>query len=190
MSNTIVLAEGINDIEKLRKIASNNVRVFSYDFNVHNLLTKEKIDHFFAEDYISYDDKLMIFDTASSLHEWYENKEFLRDLYFDNVNILGILDTAELHMLLIHHLRNFLISKRIIEKEKPDKIIATKTLHEVLKIILQQHQIELEVLPDNIEYSLEWDQIELKFNMGNKPLTFKISRHTYNKIKSIFENIA
>ena len=56
MSNTIVLAEGINDIEKLRKIASNNVRVFSYDFNVHNLLTKEKIDHFFAEDYISSDE--------------------------------------------------------------------------------------------------------------------------------------
>jgi len=188
LSDTIVLVESIVDVEKIKKIISKDVRILSFNFHTHIALTKENIQHNFAEDYLTSTDKLMIFDKTASFHNWYKDKEFVRELDLNGINILGILDTAEFHMLLIHHIRNFLILKRIIEKEKPKKIIHTQNLHDALVMISEKYEINLETLTDDAEYHLEWDRIELKFNIGNKPISFKISRSTYNKIKSVFEN--
>lgn len=190
MSDIIALIENLNDTVKFKQKISKDTKIFSFNFNVHKLLQYEKIHHYLAEDYMTSDERLMVFDLAISYHNWFEDKEFLNSLNFEGHNLLGILDTAELHMLLIHHLRNFLMIKRIIEKENPRKIIVTKSLHDILIPISQKYHIkEVVLLSDDTEYHLEWDRIEIKFKLGNKPVSFRISRSTYNKIKSMFENV-
>jgi len=130
----------------------------------------------------------MIFDLTVSYYDWYD-KEFLEQFNFNNINLLGILDTAELHMLLIHQLKNFLIIKRIIEKENPQKIIISKNLHDTVFPLIEKRNIKLEMFDGDQKYHLEWDRIELKFNLYKKPITIQISRSTFNKIKTIFENV-
>lgn len=189
LSDTIIFIEDGDNFDKFKNKISSSSLVFSLDYRTHNLLAKLKIQHELAEKYLSTEDKYLIFDFASSHHTWYENKEFLHELNFDNINLLGILDTAELHMLLIYHLQRFLILKRIIEQEKPLRLILSKNMHNSLIPLLQMYKIELDVINTDSEYSLEWDQIEFKFRIFNKAISLKISRTTYKKIKTTFENV-
>ncbi len=186
MFDTVILIAGADSLTKLNP--SSNSAIFSLDYITHNFLDKKKIHHKFAEDYLDQNDRTMIFDLTSSYHNWYK-KKFLEQFNLDNVNLLGILDTAELHMLFIHQLKNFLIIKRIIEKEKPKKIIISKNLHDTIIPLVEKYKIQFEILEGDSKYYLEWDKIELKFNIYNKPVSIRISRSLFNKIKSVIENI-
>jgi len=189
MSDTIILIEDGDNLDKFKSKILPSTLVFSLDYRTHRLLTKLKIQHELAEKYLSADDKYLIFDFASSHHNWYVNKEFLRGFNFDNINLLGILDTAEFHMLLIYQLQRFLILKRIIEQEKPLQLVLSKNLCNSLTPLLSAYKVDLDVIDTDSEYHLEWDQIEFKFRVFNKAISLKISRKTYKKIKTTFENI-
>jgi len=85
---------------------SANSKIFSFNSDTHKILEKEKISHEIAENYIDKDDKLQIFDSTVSNYNWYEHISS-KNLEFNGVNLLGMLDTAELHQLFIKKLTSF-----------------------------------------------------------------------------------
>jgi len=184
--DTLIFIENPTDVVKINKneLMSANSKIFSFNSDTHKILEKEKISHEIAENYIDKDDKLQIFDSTVSNYNWYEHISS-KNLEFNGVNLLGMLDTAELHQLFIKKLTLFLIIKHIIEKEKPKKIITSINYS---KIITSVNKIKIQIYENKIIDSLAWDNIEIKFNIGKLPISFHLSRTFYAKIKQIFES--
>ena len=140
-----------------------------------------------AENYLNLDDRRKIFDLTVSLYHWYDNPNIPK-IEFEGINLLSLLDTAELHQLLISQLLNFLIIKRLIENFKPNKIIATNDLSKLTGSLINQ-KIKLETLTGKNINELPWDKIHMKFNLFKIPISINISRKKYQKIKLIFESL-
>lgn len=155
----------------------------------HKILEKEGILHEIAENYLSKDDREKLFDTTVGYYEWYKNKPILKDLEMESVNLLSILDTGELHNYLIKVLKDFLIIKRIIEKEKPKKIIVTTNFSIIVKSILNENSIDLKVYDNSLPNYFEYDRLQIGFNIGQIPLSIRLSRTMYAIIKSSLESI-
>ena len=186
MVDTLIFIENSTDIVKINKneLTSINSKIFSFDIDVHKILEKEKIPHEIAENYLDKYGKLKIFDSTVSNYNWYERIPS-QNLKFNGINLLGMLDTAELHQLFIKKLTSFLIIKHIIEKEKPKKIITSINFS---KIITSINKIKIEIYENKLINSLAWDNIEIKFNIGKLPISFQLSRTFYAKLKQIFES--
>jgi len=188
--DTLIFVNSADDLKVLRNTKqSSNLKVFSFNIHAHKLLESEKIPHEIAENYLSHNDRLQIFDTTVSLYDWYKQKPITNEVRIEDINIFGILDTAELHLFLIKTLYNFLTIKRIIEKEAPEKILANTGLSKLVEPLISDKNISLETHTENSDHRLAWDTIEIKFNLGRTPISFHISRSTYNKIKDFLESI-
>lgn len=186
--STLILVNTIDNFEHLKnKLVSANGKVFSFNIFSHKKLEEKKIDHEIAENYLNLDDRNKIFDLTISLYNWYKNSNVPK-IEFEGIDLLELLDTAELHQVLISNLLNFLIIKRLIEKLKPNKIILTNDLSKIIQPLVDE-KIVLDVLDGNDTNSLPWDRIQLKFNIFHLPISFYISRKKYQKIKSILESL-
>ena len=75
---------------------------------VHKMLEEIGVKHEIAENYLSSDERLKLFDLVSSYRDWYKNKPILNDLEFEGVNLLGLLDTHEFQSYVLPELLNFL----------------------------------------------------------------------------------
>lgn len=189
MVNTLIFLETPTDVSNVDKkqLLSSESKVFSFNVYGHKILEKEKISHVIAEEYLDQEDKLKIFDSTVSHYAWYKKFNDDKNLECCGVNLLEILDTAEFHQLLISGLSNFLIIKRIIEKEKPERIIASTYHSQIIKSINSKIKVDV-YNKKSIDY-LAWDRIEIKFNIGNLPVSFHLSRNKYAKLKEVFETI-
>jgi hypothetical protein len=190
--NTVILLDSEIDVRIFNNRKSKIVqpKIFSYSIHSYKILEKEKLQYEIAENYLTYDDQLKLFDLTLKLADrWYDDIPFSKELEFENVNLLGIVDTGELLNYFVRTLKNFLITKRIIEKENPQKIIVPITLLTTVKSLIKK-DIELEILNNNVSKThLYWDKIEIKFNIGRFPISFHLSRSAYNKMKKIFESV-
>ena len=123
MINEILLIGDISDFEVIpnKIIEDTNIKKFSFDFNVHNLLKNKKIEHEIAENLLSEDDRSKIFNQMLEFRRWH-TKETLNNLEFENVNLLKLFDTHEFSSYLMPILINFVLIKKIIDEEKPKKL--------------------------------------------------------------------
>ena len=102
---------------------------------------------------------------------------------------MGILDSGEFHNLIIQEIFVTLAIKRIIDIEKPSKILASKHFTEMINE-QQKKNINIQIIPNSEhEFTVSWDKILLRFNIGKIPITIPISRKAYVKIKSVGESI-
>lgn len=184
---TLFFLENPTDLNKINANLLSSAQIFSFNIYGHKILEKKKIIHKIAEDYLDENDKTTIFDTAISHYDWYNNSQITTTLESDGINLLELLDTAELHQLLVYGLTNFLIIKRIIEKDKPEKIIASKYHSEIIKSI--STTIDVVQYDTKLTNPLAWNTIQIKFNIGRSPISLNLSRNRYLKLKEIFENI-
>ena len=183
---TLFFLENPTDLNEIDVNLLSSAQIFSFNIYGHKILEKKKIIHKIAEDYLNENDKTIIFDTAVSHYDWYKKSQITTTLEFEGVNLLELLDTAELHQLLVYGINNFLIIKRIIEKDKPEKIIASKYHSEIIKSI--SNTIDVVQYDTKLTNPLAWNTIQIKFNIGRLPISFNLSRNRYLKLKEIFEN--
>ena len=145
LDKTLVFIDNTNELDKLSKnlINSPEAKIFSFNITVHKFLEDKKIEHEIAESYLSKEDHFKIFDTAVSFWEWHKSKSIEQEFQYENVNILGLLNTAEFHHFLIGELYNFFIIKRVIEKEKPDKIFANNQFKNIISELTNKNHISI-----------------------------------------------
>ena len=164
--------------------------VFSFNVHTHKQLEEKGIEHEIAEDYLSLEDHHKVFDKTVSYWNWYEKNEIFKKLEFENTNLLSVFDTSELHQVIIHELYVFLAMKRIIEKHEPQKIITSSHFGKMLKSLIMNTDIKIEImLESNHEFLIPWNQFLIKFNLGKLPISLKISRKSYDKIRNFLESL-
>jgi len=186
MSNTFLFVTDFHDIASIDKNELKKSKVFSFNIESHKYLKKKKIDHKIAENYLSENERIKIFDHIVNLHNWYEKRKELKEFEFEGTNLLGLLDTVEFHTYLMNETINFFTIKKIIETEKPDSIIAPTNFSEILKPLIK-NDVKLKFYSNPNNKKLQWDEITIKQNIGKLPISFNISRKTYSKIKTIWE---
>ena len=164
--------------------------VFSFNVHTHKLLEEKGIQHEIGETYLSEEDHYKVFDKTVSYWEWFNHNPAFQELELENVNLLSVLDTAELHQVIIRELYIFLTMKRIIEKTKPEKIITSDHFSSVLKPLVAKNNIKIETqLRSNHEFLVPWNQFLMRFNIGKIPISISISRVTYDKIRNFLESV-
>ena len=183
------MIENISDFDVIPKniIENKNIKKFSFNLDIHEFLKSKKIEHEMADDILDENERLQIFDKMIEFREWH-SKIKSDDYEIEGINLLKMLDSQEFGSFLIPKLINLITIKRIIENEKPKKIIATTSLSEMIKVIIKNYDIELEFFKNEPKELMFWDIITIKFNIGKIPIKFNISRNTYLKIKTYFEN--
>ena len=186
----IVLIDSILDFNIIPQelIQNKNAKIFSFTLEVHKRLESDTIIHQIADDLLTQEEQLQLFDKGVEFLSWYSHIS-LDDLKFEGVNLLKIFDTHEFNSYLRPILVKFLTIKRIVEKEKPTKIICTSSLSDIVQSIINKNNIETEFFHNNNEQKLFWDRITIKYNLGPIPISFNLSKNNYLKIKKFVESI-
>lgn len=165
-------------------------KIYSFNIISHNFLKEKKISHSIAESYLSNEDHKKIFLKTTELWNWYENLPMDNNTFLDELNILGLLDTMELHQFLIDQVFYFLNINRILEKDKPEKIICSKHFSEIIKLLDIDNQIRIEIINENEQdFYFAWDEIKIPLKFGKKIFSIGISKKTYNFLKESLDKI-
>jgi hypothetical protein len=187
----IILLYDISDLKIISKdfLKSKDVKIFSFNLDIHSKLESLNINHEIADDFLSLDERLKIFDQMIEFRLWH-SKVSNDDCNLEGVNLLKIFDSNEFQSYVMPNLINFVIIKKIIKKEKPVKIIATNQLSKIIKSIISDSEIETEFFGNKLESNLLWNKITFKYNIGRFPLTFSFSRKNFLIMKRIWERVS
>lgn len=190
MTNTLILLKGTIDINKIKSITStSDTIIYSLDYETHKFLIKNSVEHKTTDKILTQRDLDEIFDKVVSLYDWYEKTPNSSELYLEDVNILSLLDTAELHIFLANFLYDFFIVKKLIQQNNPKKIIGNSYFMKLVQPLIRNSDVLLEEFDSTLPDSMVWDSIEIKLNIGKIPISFLLSRKNYEKLKNTFERL-
>ena len=192
MTKTFVFIDDTSEFYKLSKnlINSSEAKIFSFNITVHKFLEDKKIEQEIAESYLSKEDHFKIFDTTVSLWEWHKSESIDKEFQYEGINILGLLETGEFHHFLVREIYKFFVIKRIVEKEKPDKIFANNQFKNIISELTNNNHTSINQI-DTKKYNflIYWDKISYEFHLGKIPIGIQLSRKNYQRIKNFFESI-
>ena len=188
----IIFVEDNFDIEKinLNQIDLEQSKIFTLNFNAHIILKEKNIQHDIAESYISKNDRVKIFDASVKFRDWHKQHPNLNRLLFKGINIIEVFDLNELQQLFLERLFKLLIIKRILEKYKPEKILASESLKHIIESVSFVSKSIIEIFPKSTENSSYFDNYQVDYKIGSLPISFQIKRTRLTKIKKWYEKIA
>ena len=166
MVESLILIDDLTNLDSIKKIIPNfkNEKLISFNYNIHNYLEKEKIPHKNSDEYLTKNERIKLYDTAISLHNWYNQNSILQELKFEEINLLSLIDTGEFNQFILQKLIEFLTLIRIIQKENPKKIILPTSFLNPINSIINKKNVELIEFKTNTSNVFYWDKINLKFN--------------------------
>lgn len=190
MVNKIILIDDISDLAAIphELLKNNDVKIFSFNLEVHNELESRKIIHETADDILTQDQRFQIFDKMIEFNTWYSMLPS-NDYEFDGVNLLKIFDSHEFSSYLMTNLLKIITLKKIIFNEKPTVIIATTLLSKIVESVVEQNSVETRFFQNNMQKKLLWDTITFKYNLGHIPISFSLSRKRYLHLKNLIEKL-
>ena len=188
MTSVILLIKDVFEFNVIpdKILNDKNIKKFTFDFNVHEILKNKKIEHEIADNLLTEEDRLKIFNQMLEFRKWYSTVTS-KDLEFENVNILKLFDTHEFSSYLMPNLINFILIKKIIEKEKPEKIISTSIFKKFINLFSKNSPIQTEYFINKLDQKLLWDKITIKYDVGKFSISFNLSKKLYLKFKKIVE---
>ena len=188
MTSKIILIGDISDLDVIPQniIDDKNIKKFSFDLDIHEILKIKNIEHEIGDNLLNQKERLELFNQMLKFRTWY-SKVTSKDLEFEGVNLLKLFDTHEFTSYLMPILVNFILIKKIIENEKPQKIFVTSLFQKLIQPHIQNKNIELEIFKNKTEKKLIWDKITIKYNISKISISLNISKHLYLKLKRITE---
>ena len=188
MEEIITFIDSVEEFDSFNTEKNISAKIFSFNIFTHKFLEEKKIEHHIGENYLEKNDQEKIFDHAISLWNWYDDDILKKEFEFENINLLSVADTSEFHQIIIREIFNFFVIKRILEKEKPKKIILSTYFANIVKQI--DNTISLEIIGEQEhDFHIQWEKMLIRFNILNYPISIPIPRKRYNQIKKIFEFI-
>lgn len=185
----IVLLKGKIDTNSLNDKSHINAKIYALDNVAHTSLEQNSVQHEIADENLTDEDLNAIFDKVVSLYNWYDAIPNRAEFEIDGVNCFGILDTQEFQSFFTSFLYDFLIIKKIIEKDLPKKIITNQSLKKIISLFSDRHDFDYEIIESDQVESMVYESIEIKSNFGKIPVSFSLSRNNYLKLKKLFEKI-
>ena len=189
LTQKILFLENVQDFEIFNNNSfdTDNIDVFSFNIEIHNLCESKKINHKIAEDFLDKDDHDKIYKYVTSFYNWHEHDSIPKDLEFEGINLLSLFDTAELHHLLIREIYLFITLKRLLENFSNVEILANSHLLKIIKCF--SDNTKSIVIGDSKHiFSVPFQQYSFSFSFLGINIPIKLSRNSYRKIKNFVES--
>ena len=167
-------------------LETSNVEIFSFDYESHKNLEKLDIKHSIAEEFLDDNERFELFDKVKEFRDWYDNPS-LPKFELQGVNIFSLLDGMEFHELLMQKLIVFFTIKKILNKNNPTSIVCPHEMTMMIKLLSSKNQVQIESNSGNEKKELFWDSINVKRNIAGRPISIKISRTKYKKLKNLLD---
>ncbi len=187
--NEIILVEGDIDFSIINKnLFKNDSLVVSFDFDSHKSLNKNNIKHKIVEEYFAKEDITEIDNFSLRLGtSWYKDQRIKGYLEQDEIN-LGSLLELEMPSYFFKILKRIIGIKKIVEKEKPKKIISY-SLKKYVNEFCKKYKIENISFEKTKQTGLFFDEISIPLNLGFIIKNIKISRKNYFRLKKAVDEI-
>ena len=180
----ILVTKSIKDHSTIKE--NSNTKIFSCDYTSHKKLQELGIAHSMAENILGYDQRIEIFNMAKKFQNWHQD-DSLKEFNLNGVNLLGLLDGIELHLLIIEKLINFFMIKKILEDEEPKSVECSNKIKDIILLIKKNNSIKIIINSKERNEDLLWDSINIKQNFMGIPISIKISRAKFHKLKNILD---
>jgi len=180
----ILVTKSIKDHSTIKE--NSNTKIFSCDYTSHKKLQELGIAHSMAENILGYDQRIEIFNMAKKFQNWHQD-DSLKQFNLNGVNLLGLLDGIELHLLIIEKLINFFMIKKILEDEEPKSVECSNKIKDIILLIKKNNSIKIIINSKERNEDLLWDSINIKQNFMGIPISIKISRVKFHKLKNILD---
>ena len=141
MNTEILLVEDPTDLNYLLKLEK-NVQIYSLNYSTHKILVKNRINHKIGEDLLDVTDHTKInkefIDTTIN---WY-NLDYIRQKFnFNGINLANLIE-LELSQYFMPIYKSVYVIKKIIEKEKPSKVISYTYLNDFVERLCNAKNIQ------------------------------------------------
>lgn len=183
-NNIILVTKSIKDYTEIKE--KENTKIFSCDYTSHKKLKELGIFHHIAENILDSNERIEIFNLAKRFQNWYKN-DSLKKFNLNGVNLLGLLDGIELHLLIIEKLINFYTIKKILDTEAPNSIECSDKIKNIILLIKKDNILKIKINSKEEKEDLLWDSINIKQNFMGIPISIKISRVKFHKLKNILD---
>jgi hypothetical protein len=187
--NIILVGEHIFDDVKDQFLKFPQAKIFSLDYLSHEMLQKQNIDHEIGDQLLSDSDFSMIDSFSNNLTKnWFLNNDIQDKLKFESIN-LGSLIQPEFYQYILDFVSQIVQVTKILENRTHDNVVAFTKINHFISELCNKNNVSCRLITSNNSIQLSLDNYKLKFNLFNMPLSIKISRKNFSKIKNILEKI-
>ena len=178
--DTLSLIHG-DDFDNYLISKNQNSKIFVFDYSSFKKIKKYDFQYILADELLSITEREKIYQHVVSKLYWYEDQT----LSDDQKQLFQFLDPLYLHQKLLVTLIQFSIIKKILEKEKPKKVFATKNLSKIISTINDKIPIVL-LNDEKVEI---FDKYDLRFKLFSKSISLKFSMSKLRKLQNFYESI-
>ena len=185
MNKIIFLLQKESDYSKFQDEIEkySSPKIFSLDYESHMYLTNNHITHEIADNSLLEKDLKQIDDfTLHFIQNWIPQK--LQKEFSVNDIFLPDLIEHELFFYLLPIFSTAIILKKIIDKEKPSKIIDLTQFSQFTETLVENKNQIIKFFPID-KKSFYHDKISVNFSLMKIPMNLQISRNTFQNIKKI-----
>lgn len=193
MTNEIIFIESIDEVKEILVHKDNieDQKIICLNYPIHKFLENKKINHDFVEEYVDQEKKNMINSISNDImFSWYKKDKNNQILTYEGFN-LGWLVENELCEFFIKAIKNFVSLICVIEKERPQSIIANNEICLMGKEITNKIDFSrIENTNDDTSVpGLEFDTVSMSFNIGKNVHKIDISRTNAVRIKNLIQKM-
>ena len=189
MTKSLLLLDSSSDIRSILSDPSNfeDSRIISFDVESNLVLSELGIYYEQVENYVDIDDEDQIDKLALKIAlGWYKQKNFKDFLEYKDIN-LGWLLENEIHQYLLQIMKHLVGLIKIIEKEKPNKILASNFISSIINSTNLKDRVLTQTFPKINSLEFYFDTVEIPINLPGKKINLKASRNSALMIKKLIE---
>ena len=158
--------------------------IITFDYESHNLLQHNNIDHKISDEYLQENDLIDLQNQVYKLSTWYKSDAIINDVQYEGINIGRLF-----HEQIVDYLVKFLKKSQEIFQiynENKDSIFITNGIMYKLIGNLTNSTIEINQSKKE-EYAFAHDKVKFSIKIGNRYFMFLIPRQFYLKLKKFSE---
>ena len=177
----IVLFDSSSTFDDIKKFVEQNKTIITFDYESHQLLSRNNIPHEISDNYISDMDIETIQKNSYKLTKWFSEPSIHKLVEYEKIN-LGKLLEVEFSLFLIQFLKKLLEIINIIKKYNDSKYITSPELYDITNYFVT-HVNRLNEKQTEFYY----DKVKIHTNIAN--IVISIPYFYYKKLKNISEII-
>lgn len=185
LEKILLLDDDNLDSIPIKILEDDKIKKYCFNSKICELLEYQNITFCDADKFLDDNERMELIKIQINHRKWY-NTITLKNFFYENINLLKLLDDHEFGTFLMPILIKIKIIQKIINLEKPDKIICSNSMSNIVSLFFKSEKIQK--LGNSVKDESYWDKITIKFNIGKIPISFRISNKRYLSMKSLFES--
>lgn len=177
----IILFDSSSNIDDIKKFNDKDKIIITFDYESHNLLSKNGIPHEISDNYIDDVNRQTIQKNSYKLSKWFLEPTIRKYIEYEKINLGKLLD-VEFSLFLIKFLKNFLEINAITKKFNNANYIVSPELFN----IVYPNVIHVDRLNEK-QIEFYYDKIKINTNIAN--ITITIPYFYFKKLKGLSEII-